>query len=68
VVTNLPAHTRERIDELRTFHRPGTQRWWEKLLARPVRCVMCGQRWMCRDRRWAEDVADGRRPAAGWAA
>lgn len=65
MVTNLPAQTRERIDEIRTFHVPAKRSWWR--LLRPVECVMCGVPiGRCQQLKWAEQVASGERPPAGW--
>ncbi len=68
MITNLPAHTRERIDELRTFHVAAPRSWWSRLAGQPIRCVMCGIAiGRCQQRKWAEAVAAGRTPPAGFA-
>lgn len=64
MITDLPVLIRERVDYLRQHHRPAARNWWERLTRQREWCVMCGQWWICQDRRWAEDVAAGRR--AGW--
>lgn len=70
---DLPAHTRERIAELRSLHGPagikltrrGRFAWWRNL--RPDRrCRMCGQRLRCSQLRWCDDVEAGRVAPAGW--
>jgi hypothetical protein len=68
VVTDLPAHTRERIDDIRAFHVATRRTWWHRLARKPVQCVMCGVPiGRCEQLKWAAAVAAGRRPAAGWA-
>lgn len=68
-VTQLPAHTRERIDEIRAFHRPQPRRygihWWQRLRRRPV-CLVCWEPGECRQTRWAADVEAGRVAPVGW--
>jgi hypothetical protein len=70
---DLPAHTRERIAELRALHKPPgiklTRRGrfaWIRNLRVDRHCKMCGQRWPCRQLRWAADVEAGRVAPAGW--
>lgn len=55
----LPAHTRERIGEIRATHKP-MRRWFRKDV-----CKMCGQTWECTQIVWASDVEAGRRTPAG---
>ncbi len=66
MITNLPAHTRERIDEIRTLHVPAVRTRWQRLWRRPPLCTMCGVPiGRCLQRKWADEVAAGRRPPAG---
>lgn len=68
-ITDLPAHTRERIDDIRAFHVPTRRTWWHHLTRKPAHCVMCGVPiGRCEQLKWASAVAAGDRPAAGWAA
>lgn len=69
----LPAITRERIAEIRTFHKPagikltrsGRFSWWRNLF--PDRhCKMCGQPMKCTQLRWCDDVEAGRVAPAGF--
>jgi hypothetical protein len=69
VVTDLPAHTRERIDEIRKLHVPTVRTRWQRIRRKPSLCTMCGVPiGRCEQLRWAAAVAAGERPAAGWAA
>lgn len=69
---DLPAHTRERIAELRALHQPpgikltrtGRFRWWANLFP-DHRCVLCLQQMPCSQIRWCDEVEAGRRPPAG---
>lgn len=65
-ITDLPAHTRQRIDEIRTYHVPAVRTWWQRLLRKPPLCTMCAVPiGRCQQRKWADDVSAGRRPPAG---
>lgn len=69
----LPAHTRERIAEIRKLHQPvgirltrtGRFAWFRNLFARDA-CLLCRQPYPCRQREWADDVEAGRIEPAGW--
>lgn len=66
MVPELPAHTRERIAEIRALH----------TIERKRSRVGLGWRWLawcrlccevgCRQLQWADDVEAGRRAPAGW--
>jgi hypothetical protein len=65
---DLPAHTRDRIDEIRATHLPvrvwiRTRRWWWRCIDV---CLLCREPYECRQRRWVDDVLTGRRQPAGW--
>ena len=69
----LPAHTRQRIDEIRALHQPvrirltrrGRFAWIRNLFARDA-CLLCRQPYPCRQREWADDVEAGRIAPAGF--
>lgn len=69
----LPAHTRERITEIRKLHQPvrirltrtGRFAWFRSLFRRDA-CLLCRQPFPCRQREWADDVEAGRIRPAGW--
>lgn len=66
MITNLPAHTRERIDEIRTYHVPNRRGLLDRLLRRPPQCTMCAVPiGRCLQRKWADEVSVGRRAPAG---
>lgn len=66
MVTDLPAHTRERIDEIRKLHVPTVRTRWQRLRRRPALCTMCGVPiGRCLQRRWADEVSSGARVPAG---
>lgn len=69
---DLPAHTRERIAEIRDLHKPvrvwiRTKAWgfipWSRAADA---CIICRQPYECRQIRWADDVEAGRVSPAGW--
>jgi hypothetical protein len=67
VISELPAHTRERIDDIRAFHVPARRSWWQRLARRSATCVMCGVPiGRCLQLRWVERVVAGEQPPAGW--
>lgn len=63
----LPAHTRERIAELRALHQP-VRKWIRaRWFPRPVDvCILCRQTYPCRQINWCTDVESGVVAAAGW--
>lgn len=66
MITNLPAHTRERIDEIRKLHVPAVRSRWQRLLRKVPVCTMCGVPiGRCQQRKWADEVSAGARPPAG---
>lgn len=69
---NLPAHTRERIAEIRSLHIP-IPVWvptsilgWLPWMRRIEACVLCRMTYPCGQINWADDVEAGRVSPAGW--
>lgn len=63
----LPAHTRERIDEIVATHVPARRSPWEWLTRAPARCVLCAVPMdQCLQWRWMVRVLSGQIAPAGW--
>lgn len=66
MITDLPAHTRQRIDEIRTFHVPAVRTRWQRILRKPPLCTMCAVPiGRCLQRKWADQVSSGACQPAG---